>query len=145
MLRCTFGVEQPLWRLLALRQSDFRVRNASAPSIARLTVPMRAIFVVCLLSFALPDGSAALAQSKQQGGSPTAPSAPGQKPAEEVEKINARVADWLKTCLADWDKATHMTKSDWEATCRRVSAERGRFLLESQDYPSKEDLKARQR
>ena len=43
-------------------------------------------------------------------------------------------AEQLKSCQADWDPATHMTKDEWGATCRRVSPDRGKFLKEaSQD------------
>ena len=42
-----------------------------------------------------------------------------------------RVAEWLKTCLSDWDQAAHMTKSEWRTTCNRVASERGKFLLDN--------------
>jgi hypothetical protein len=45
-------------------------------------------------------------------------------------EIDARVAEWLKTCLADWDSETHMSKGEWRATCQRVAAERRKFLIE---------------
>jgi hypothetical protein len=72
---------------------------------------------------------------------PALPSPPAQRPDQTIE---ARVAEWLKTCLADWDRATHMTKSEWTATCRRVSAERGKFLVEdeSKGLPAGMDDKA---
>jgi hypothetical protein len=60
---------------------------------------------------------------------PALPAAPAQQPDQTIE---ARVAEWLKTCLADWDRETHMTKSEWIATCRRVAAERAKFLAEDQ-------------
>jgi hypothetical protein len=58
--------------------------------------------------------------------------APAQKPDNQAKATKDTVAEWLKTCLADWDRATHMTKSQWTATCRRVSAERGKFLVEDE-------------
>jgi len=61
---------------------------------------------------------------------PNPASAPAQKSDAQVKTTKASIAEWLKTCLADWDRATHMTKDEWTATCRRVSAERGKFLLE---------------
>jgi hypothetical protein len=57
-----------------------------------------------------------------------------QAPAKKLEgdeEIKNRVAEWLKTCLGDWDRATHMTKQEWRTTCERVAAERGKFLLEN--------------
>jgi hypothetical protein len=36
----------------------------------------------------------------------------------------------FKQCLQDWDAATHMTKKEWERTCRRVVDARVKFLAE---------------
>lgn len=47
------------------------------------------------------------------------------------QTVNERVALWLKTCLQDWDTATHMSKEQWRTTCERVSKERGKFLSET--------------
>ena len=92
-------------------------------------------------------GGAAFAQSGEGPKSSTLPSTPAQKPAEDTQAIKERVADWLKTCMADWDQATHMTKNEWRATCRRVAAERGKFLLDNPTVEalSKRDSKLRQR
>src|ERR1044072_2333072 len=57
-------------------------------------------------------------------------SAPAGKTPEEIQAIKERVADWLKTCLSDWDRATHMTSVEWRTTCQRVAADRPKFLLE---------------
>lgn len=35
-----------------------------------------------------------------------------------------------KECMKLWDVSTHMTKRDWENTCRRVSSERVKYLRE---------------
>jgi predicted RNA-binding protein Jag len=56
------------------------------------------------------------------------------------QTINERVSMWLKTCLQDWDTATHMSKEQWRTTCERVSKERGKFLNETPEtlaLPSK--------
>ena len=37
---------------------------------------------------------------------------------------NARV----KECLELWERSTHMTRKEWEATCRRVAKERVKYL-----------------
>src|SRR5215510_15764901 len=55
------------------------------------------------------------------------PSPPAQRPDQTME---ARIAEWFSTCMADWDRATHMTKAEWRTTCRRVADERGRFVAE---------------
>jgi hypothetical protein len=30
-----------------------------------------------------------------------------------------KLAEWLTTCLKDWDAATHMTRKEWRTTCER--------------------------
>jgi hypothetical protein len=73
------------------------------------------------------------------------PSAPAAQGPDQT--IEARIAEWFKTCMSDWDQATHMTKAEWRATCRRVADERGRFVAEQQsmDLMSKGDRRTRQR
>jgi hypothetical protein len=53
------------------------------------------------------------------------------KAKTKSQTVNERVAMWLKTCLQDWDTATHMSKEQWRTTCERVSKERGKFLNET--------------
>ncbi len=55
----------------------------------------------------------------------------GTKAKISSQTVNERVAMWLKTCLQDWDTATHMSKDQWRTTCERVSKERGKFLSET--------------
>ena len=33
-------------------------------------------------------------------------------------------------CMAEWDPRTHMTKKEWERTCRRVTNDRLKYLRE---------------
>ena len=54
---------------------------------------------------------------------------PAANSPEQVQEIKKRSAEWLKTCLADWDAQTHMSKTEWHTTCERVSKEREQFLL----------------
>ena len=98
--------------------------------------------VVCLLVLCLA-AEPAFAQSVAQPKSSTPlPSSPTEKSAKDIQEIKERVAFWLKTCLEDWDAATHMTRKEWRTTCDRVAAERGTFLLETPDsFP----MKSRQR
>ena len=87
----------------------------------------RCLRVVCLLVLGpLADGTA-FAQSGPR---------PKTGKAADAGAINERVDYWLKTCLADWDQATHMTKSEWRTTCKRVAEERRTFLLETPDASS---------
>jgi hypothetical protein len=39
---------------------------------------------------------------------------------------------YFKDCMKDWDDATHMTRRDWERTCRRVTNDRARFRMQQQ-------------
>ena len=36
----------------------------------------------------------------------------------------------VKECMKTWDRTTHMTKKEWEQTCRRVAKERIKYLRE---------------
>jgi hypothetical protein len=36
----------------------------------------------------------------------------------------------VRECMKQWDRSTHMTKREWESTCRRVAAERIKYLRE---------------
>jgi hypothetical protein len=99
--------------------SRIRLRETTCQSLMfrgplRATDAMRVSRLICLLPLAL-------ACSTAQGQSPQEIEAP-KSPTQEVN------AEWLKSCLADWDSATHMTKNEWAITCRRLSeepAERG--------------------
>jgi hypothetical protein len=53
------------------------------------------------------------------------------KPGAPKSTTNS-AADSLEQCLHDWDAATHMTRPEWARTCRRVVANRTRFLREQQ-------------
>ena len=34
----------------------------------------------------------------------------------------------VQECMKQWDRSTHMTKQEWEVTCRRVAKERIQHL-----------------
>ena len=47
---------------------------------------------------------------------------------------------YFNECAKDWDTATHMTRVEWERTCRRVATDRVRFKIpQPQDLHSKQD------
>ena len=109
----------------------------------QMVLPMVVLRLVCLLALGL-GGGMALAQSGQQPKStastlpsPTQPATDADKQAlakqsdARKQEIKTRVAEWLATCLTDWDQATHMTKKEWRTTCNRVASERGKFLLDN--------------
>jgi hypothetical protein len=41
----------------------------------------------------------------------------------------------VESCVARWDPGTHMTKSEWEDTCKRISEERGEYLRKQEVVP----------
>jgi hypothetical protein len=79
----------------------------------------------------------ALAQAEKQS-PPTGMTTPSK---ESEDQIKARAAAWFKQCMQDWDAQTHMTKQEWERTCRRVTLERGKFLLDQSKDSSPQSLK----
>jgi hypothetical protein len=92
------------------------------------------LLLACSLSLALA-ASAALAQTGARTESAAPPSKAGAKPSsakspDQIKAIHARGAEYLAQCMQDWEPATHMSKRDWERTCRRVVQERVKFLLE---------------
>jgi hypothetical protein len=66
----------------------------------------------------LLSATAAFAQSSTQ------PAAKRQSSNAALLDENARV----KECMKTWDRSTHMTKREWEETCRRVASERVKYL-----------------
>lgn len=52
----------------------------------------------------------------------------GERPSHDATLLDekARVSE----CMKQWDSSTHMTRQEWEATCRRVAAERVKHLRE---------------
>jgi len=58
------------------------------------------------------------------------PKTDAKKSAAELRKISDT---YFKQCMQDWDAATHMTKKEWERTCRRVVDSRAKFMLEQMD------------
>jgi hypothetical protein len=47
-----------------------------------------------------------------------------------ADEIRARGAQWFAQCVADWESTTHMSKQEWQTTCRRVEQERVNLLVE---------------
>jgi hypothetical protein len=113
---------------------------------------MRPLLLVTLLLFALVPAGAdpdvgqespappAAAPTPAAAAAPTATSpkaerAPSEaKPKADASKSKADMrklsAEQFKQCMQDWDAATHMTKTEWARTCRRVVDARVKFQLE---------------
>ena len=50
------------------------------------------------------------------------------RPAASTD-LAARTAAMYSQCMQDWDSGTHLTKQEWERTCRRLMQERGKTAL----------------
>lgn len=78
---------------------------------------MRALVYLAALAI---SGTAAVAQSTSQQ-------------AAKRQTYDATLLDEtarVKECMKQWDRSTHMTKKEWEITCRRVAKERVKYLRE---------------
>ena len=61
--------------------------------------------------------SAALAQS-----TPSMKQAPpGHRSQSDTVTKDQPATDALKSCMSQWEKSTHMTKTEWNRACRRVA------------------------
>jgi hypothetical protein len=59
------------------------------------------------------------------------------KQAQVDTRSEARDAElYFTSCRADWDAATHMSRREWEMTCRRVATNRAKFKHQQQSAPS---------
>lgn len=74
-----------------------------------------------------PDTNKAEAD-KAESDKSAASKAEASKKAEKKE--SDRGPEHLAQCLKDWDRGTHMTRQEWERTCRRVVGNRVKFLRE---------------
>ena len=97
---------------------------------------LRYICLICLLLVSLDPGHAQTGgktgdkagdETGGQTGEP--PAAIPARPRTPTEAADRRKA-WFDQCMQDWDKETHMSKTEWERTCRRMAHERMKFLLE---------------
>jgi hypothetical protein len=74
---------------------------------------------------AKPPASEAAKEPKPPPSAQNKPKA--QMPSAEVRKI---AEEQYKQCLNDWDAATHMTKQEWQRTCRRLADNRAKFRVD---------------
>jgi hypothetical protein len=96
----------------------------AAPSAADATPPAPAAAPPAPESAKKPvSASSAEAKLKADAKSKADP----KKPAQNAREI---AATQFKQCVRDWDAATHMTRKEWERTCRRVVDARAKFMLD---------------
>ncbi len=49
---------------------------------------------------------------------------------DSSSKSRRLFTEYFEKCMNDWDTGTHMTKKNWERTCRRLANQRAKFRLE---------------
>jgi len=75
--------------------------------------------IVCSLAVGL-SGGMALSETGQRSKNPSPLLIAAEGTSQQgSQSVGDRIAQWLKTCLEDWDAATHMTRNEWG---RRASA-----------------------
>jgi len=52
-------------------------------------------------------------------------------------------AEYLETCMKDWDAGTRMTKKEWSRTCRRLANQRAKFRIEHGFAPKSTNARSR--
>ncbi len=89
--------------------------------------------VACLTMTLIAAAHAALAQSGAQ------PAATGKSyRGAALGDEQARFAE----CMQKWGAKTHMTKREWERTCRRVTDERVKYLRQHGYVPDDKKTRA---
>jgi hypothetical protein len=103
-----------------------------------------------LISFLLVFAAAAIADpdavpetvtpSTSSDAKPSTPAEAVKKPkslpakskpeAARTAEIREKSDTYYKQCINDWDAATHMTKKEWQRTCRRITDERTKFMVD---------------
>jgi hypothetical protein len=73
------------------------------------------------------------AQSEPSAKQPPAASSKGvgtRALGQYPKDLRGHMQAWYEDCRKGWDVATHMSKKDYERTCRRMAHERIKFLNE---------------
>lgn len=78
---------------------------------------MRALICIAVLAMST---MAAVAQATAQQAA--------KRPTYDAALLDEKAR--VKECMKQWDRSTHMTKREWENTCKRVAAERIKYLRE---------------
>ena len=96
------------------------------------------LLVFAAAAIADPDAVPKIATSSTS--SDAKPSTPSEakklqaKSQPEAGKTRTEIREksdtYYKQCMNDWDAATHMTKKEWQRTCRRITDERTKFMFD---------------
>ena len=96
---------------------------------------MRPFLCLCSIALVVASGVAygqTVSQLKNETPLPVAPPAVAPIPSGNAtpEELRAREERWFTQCMDDWDAATHMTKKEWESTCRRAAVDKSNYPLD---------------
>lgn len=72
--------------------------------------------------------SGANAQTHTQSKHPDSASSKGVGSRALGQDVRAQMHTWYEDCRKGWDAKTHMSKKDYERTCRRMAHERVKYL-----------------
>ena len=103
-------------------------RHRASASMGLFLILYLGALVACGAAYAQTSEQPSVALPSKDRETAVAPNLVGKKDA--TEQIKERGRGWFRQCIQDWDAATHMTKAEWERTCRRVAIERTKFLIE---------------
>lgn len=82
-------------------------------------VPMRALMAISILGCIV--GTAAAQTTPPAPATDRAGAQPGKGDAGRRSAKKNTTNEALASCLAQWEKSTHMTKQEWGRACRRVA------------------------
>jgi hypothetical protein len=90
---------------------------------------VRIVLIACSLSLVVASQTARAQGAAAPEARQPPPKAGGKTAASEASgDLVKRGSDYFAQCMNDWEPATHMTKTEWQRTCRRVAQERLKFL-----------------
>ena len=91
---------------------------------------MRTLQGVAALSLLLVwSGANAQSNTKSERPPPASSKGVGTRALGSVpQDVRAQMKAWYEDCRKGWDATTHMSKRDYESTCRRMARERIKFL-----------------
>jgi len=102
--------------------------------VTRESIPRRGLTLVALSLLLSVTGASAQSDmaAKRQPSSSTkgvGTRALGANPKD----MQARMKAWYEDCRKGWDAKTHMSKKDYDHTCRRMAQERIKFLKDEEE------------
>ena len=90
---------------------------------------MRTLPFFALLLLLSCSGASGQSEMRSKQSSPSSSQSVGTRALGPGAKdMRAHMQAWYEDCRKGWDIKTHMSKKDYERTCRRMAQERVKFL-----------------